>query len=193
MTKYKDKIIIASQSQTGGYVIGGAAVIAALYYLGKSEKAESFIGDKASDTIINVVGAPAEIITNIIETTVDKTQDKTTALFDKGVPGSGKKYLDDSKKAVSYSEYMREKPIVYQGAAALGNIITGHKAAEYGKYAAEQTKKYAGPDVEKRFGELEPGGKFLVGLGQAITVPFYPGGATGAGADTKRWLNTWKK
>lgn len=89
---------------------------------------------------------------------------------------------------VTYQQFIEQQPLAFRGAADVGNILTAQTAAQYGKYAAEETKKgqiIAGRsegEYAARFAQLPAWQQALVGLGQAVTVPFGGGGASGWGA-----------
>lgn len=140
-----------------------------------------------------VIGIPKKMITDSEQRTStevfgDVRRENVSAFWATAPPGSS------FKKAINYQEFIQEQPLLFRAAAGTGNIITGQEAARYGSYAAEETKKgfiAAGRDpvqYSQRFTELTPTAQTFVGLGQAITVPFGGGGATGWGASFGKWL-----
>lgn len=108
---------------------------------------------------------------------------------------------------VTYTQFMEAQPIAFRAAAAAGNILTGTGAAQYGAYVAEETKKgqaaagIPAGQFEQRYAAMPTkvrgpigtwGGQALVGLGQALTVPFGGGGAAGWGAAIATKWPQWK-
>jgi len=98
--------------------------------------------------------------------------------------GEGKVF----SQPVKYKEFIDQQPIAIRIPAAAGNIITADYASQYGAYAAAETKKgqaaagIPAGQYEERFSKLNPFAQGFVALGQALTVPFGGGGASGLGA-----------
>lgn len=165
-------------------------------------------------TAVGVAEAPGAIIfglpKKIVETSEEQvsqqvfggqTKKGVSAFMATAPPGSV------FKEPVTYTQFMEAQPIAFRAAATGGNILTGTYAAQYGSYVAEETKKgqaMAGipaGQFEQRFAELPTkargpigtwGGQALVGLGQALTVPFGGGGAAGWGAAIATKWPQWR-
>ncbi len=165
----------------------------------------------AAETTVGVLEVPGAIVfgipKKIVETSEEQvsqqvfggaTKKDVSAFMATAPPGSV------FVQPITYAQFMAEQPIAFRAAATTGNILTGTYAAQYGAYVAEETKKgqiAAGRrpgEFEQRFnifatGATGPGqawgGQALIGLGQALTVPFGGGGAAGWGAQTK---NLWE-
>lgn len=185
VTKIKDipkNIIKVGGGGTSGNIVLGAGVIAVLFLISRKDEGGETIMSSIRDTIIEGgTSTVMETTKTIVETPgeiIHHTQEKVSEEVFMGE----KKII--SGEPLTYTEFMGKRTILTQTAAATGDIITGGKAAEYGKYVAEETKKI--PGTADRFEELSPLGQMLVGFGQAITVPFYPSGAAGAGYDIEQ-------
>lgn len=163
------------------------------------------ISTGTSQIITGVAEVPGTLVIDVPKKMVLSSEERTSNVIFGGVAkenvpgfwatgGGGKVFA----QPVTYQQFIQEQPIALRVAAAAGNIITGGAAAEYGKYAGEETKKAvvatgrSGTQWDIDYSKLNPLAQTFVALGNVLTVPFGGGGASGWGAgmvggtDTKK-------
>ncbi len=202
-------VSVITKSSTAGYALGGIALLGAIYLLTRKpasgdstykesiiERITSGIGNAASDAGASVVqGAgniAGETVIGSTKKAVMSSESKTSSVTFSDQPrsnvsawfatgGEGKVF----SQPVTYKEFIQEQPLAIRIPAAAGNIITADYASQYGAYAAAETKKgqaaagIPAGQYEERFSKLNPFAQGFVALGQALTVPFGGGGASG--------------
>jgi hypothetical protein len=214
----RSTVSVITKSSTAGYAIGGIALLGAIYLLTrKSQSGASLIdgltsglGNVASDAgsgIIQgagniagetVIGTSKKLVTSSESKTSsttfsDQPRSNVSAWFATG--GEGKVF----SQPVIYKEFIQEQPLAVRVPVAAGNIITADYASQYGAYAAAETKKgqaaagIPAGQYEERFSKENPFSQTLIGLGQALTVPFGGGGASGWGAGFSKKLSELDK
>lgn len=162
-------------------------------------------------TVIGVAEVPGAIVFGLPKKIVETSEEQTSQQIFGGEKRTGVSAFMATEPAgsvftqpITYSQFMEQQPIVFRAAATTGNILTGQVASQYGAYVAEETKKgqaIAGRppgEFAERFAAYpktvadRPGagwmGQSLIGLGQALTVPFGGGGAAGWGAAVSNWF-----
>ena len=161
------------------------------------------IGSDAGSGIVlgagNFVGeAGIGTVKKVVENSESKTSSQTFGNQPRtDVPGwfatggEGKVF----SQPVTYKEFIQEQPIAVRVPVSVGNLITADYASQYGSYAAAETKKgqaaagIPAGQYEERFSKLDPISQTFVGLGQALTIPFGGGGASGWGAGFSKKLS----
>lgn len=163
------------------------------------------ISGGAASTVSGVAAVPYDLTVGTAKKMITNSEQATSDQVFGGQTRTGvSAFLATTKKGqvftnpVTYKEFIQEQPLAFRAAAGAGNLVTNQDAARYGAYMAGETKKgiaIAGPEkvasFQDRWANAGAGTQALVGLGQAVTVPFGGGGAVGWGSQLGAWLG-WK-
>lgn len=124
------------------------------------------IKETVKETVTENVTAPAESF--FITHPAESTEDTVFSGEKRDTTGDG--------TAQTYSEWLKDQGVVTSLVVNAGNEITGQRAAMAGKNLATDLAisvsnegRESFTDVQKRFSDLSPSSKILVGLGQIIT------------------------
>lgn len=124
------------------------------------------IKETVKETVSENVTAPAESF--FITHPAESTEDTVFSGEKRDTTGDG--------TAQTYSEWLKDQGVVTSLVVNAGNEITGQRAAMAGKNLANDLAisvsnegRESFTDVQKRFSDLSPSSKILVGLGQIIT------------------------